>query len=146
MGQRNPVRFPLGPLFGVVFGKDGFMSDEGKAAVHQGVPELRRTVLDHMACKFGLAGLEVTWLQAGKGEHLGGVLELAEVSELRKDNSGGQFANAGQREAGRVDAANALLDSIVQLVHFGVNLAVQVEQELHLGDEVIADGADRVFR
>lgn len=82
-------------------------------------------MFDHMACKFRLAGLEVTRLQAGKGEHLGGVGELTEAPQLGEDDGGGQFANAGQRETGRVNAANALLDLVIQLVRFGVELAVQ---------------------
>ena len=41
MGQGDPMRFPLSPLFGIVFGKDGFMSNERETAVHQGISELR---------------------------------------------------------------------------------------------------------
>lgn len=84
-------------------------------------------------------------LQTGKGEHFWGVLELAEIPRLREEDSGGQFADAGQGKAGRIDTPNTLFDLIVQLTHLGVDLVIQLQQDQHQIDQVIAGGADRAF-
>ena len=64
----------------------------------------------HVASGFGLARLEISWLQARKGEHSRRVLELAEVTVFRENHSGGQRTDTRNREDGRINTADAVLD------------------------------------
>ena len=95
MSHGHTMRFALCPLLGVILCEGRFIGDEWKAAVHQGISELRRTMLDHMASVFRLAGLVITGFQPSKGKHFGRTVELAEVAKLGKDDGGGKLTDAG---------------------------------------------------
>lgn len=59
MGHGNLMGLSLSTLLGVKFGENRFVRNKWKAAVEDGTAQMRRTMLDHMASRFGLAGLEI---------------------------------------------------------------------------------------
>lgn len=63
-------------------------------------------MLNHVVGGFRLVGLEISGLQAGEGEHLGRILELAEITILREDDGGGRSSDAGGGEHGRVNTTD----------------------------------------
>ena len=90
------MRLSLSPLLGVILCKGRLIGNKRKAAVHQGISELRRTMLDHMAGVFRLAGLVIPRFQPSEGKHFGRAVELAEVAKFGKDDGGGKITDAGK--------------------------------------------------
>ena len=59
MGQRYTVRLALSTLFSIVFGEYRLESNKRQAGVHEGVAQMRRAMLDHVAAVLSLTGLVV---------------------------------------------------------------------------------------
>lgn len=99
----------------------------------------------YVAGRFGLSRLEISWLQTRKGEHFRGILELAKVAIFREDHSGGQCADPWNREDGRVDAMDAVLDLLFQFINHGVHLRIQIQKDRHLMEKEVAGAANGVL-
>ena len=131
MGHGNLMGLPLSPFLGVKLSENRFVGNKWKAAVEKGTAEMRRAMLNHVAGGFRLAGLEIAGFQAGEGEHLGRILELAEITVLREDDGGGRSSNAGDGEHGRVNTTDTFFDLVIQFLHLGVQLRVEFQQDGH---------------
>ena len=114
----------LSPLLGAKFSENRFVRNKWKTAVEKGTAEMRRAMFNHVAGGFRLAGLEIAGFQARESEHLGRILEFAEITVLKENDGGGRSADAGDGEHGRVNTTDAFFNLAVQFLHLGVQLCV----------------------
>lgn len=79
---------------------------------------------DHVAGGFKLTRLETARFRARGSEHLGRILEFAEITVLREDDGGVRSSNTGDEEYGRVNTTDTFFNLAVQFLHLGVQLCV----------------------
>lgn len=122
-----------------------FVRNKWQTAVEKGAAEMRRTVLDHVAGRFRLAGLEIARFQPRESEHLGRILELGEITVLREDDGGGRSPDAWDGEHGRVNTTDTFFNLVIQFLHLGVQLCVKLQQDGHFLEKEVSRTANRVF-
>ena len=145
VGHGNLMGLSLSPLLGVIFSENGFVRNKWKAAVEKGAAEMRRAMLNHVAGGFKLARLEITWFQTCESEHLGRILKFAEITVLRENDGGGRGTDAWDGEHGWVNTTDTFFDLVIQLLHLGVQLRVELQQDSHFLEKEVGCTANGVL-